>query len=233
MVRRSKRGAKSESTDEGDAQDEQVTEGLCTVEHSGEGEVHSDERSILKDVEVTCEPHSLGDQVVGDTEDVQVDQSEKETGEMEIGGGCVTSELNNPKASQCKEAANEVMDLGDDAVAAALAEAETALACESETPLEKESAALAVKAAADQPASEKMAAEAVTESDEKEAEQESDEKDAEQEQCLYCDHRGFSVSDVDAYAAHLETEHRVVRNAHLLARITIDTHRQGMTMSAG
>ena len=232
MVRRSKRGAKSESTDEGDAQDEQVTEQLCTVEHSGEGEVHSDanERSILKDVEVTCEPHSLGDQVVGDTEDVQVNQSETETGEMEIGGGCVTSELNNPKASQSKE---EVMDLGDDAVAAALAEAETALACESETPLEKESAALAVKAAADQPASEKMAAEAVTESDEKEAEQESDEKDAEQEQCLYCDHRGFSVSDVDAYAAHLETEHRVVRNAHLLARITIDTHRQGMTMSAG
>ena len=227
MVRRSKRGAKSESTDEGDAQDEQVTEGLCTVEHSGESEVHSDERSILKDVEVTCEPHSLGDQVVGDTEDVQVDQSEKETREMEIGGGCVTSELNNPKASQCKE---EVMDLGDDAVAAALAEAETALACESETPLEKESAALAVKAA-DQPASEKMAAEAVTESDEKDAEQESDEK--EHEQCLYCDHRGFSVSDVDAYAAHLETEHRVVRNAHLLARITIDTHRQGMTMSAG
>ena len=221
MVRRSKRGAKSESTDEGDAQDEQVTEQLCTVEHSGEGEAHSDERSILKDVEVTCEPHSLGDQVVGDTEDVQVNQSEKETGEMEIGGGCVTSELNNPKASQSKE---EVMDLGDDAVAAALAEAETALACESETPLEKESAALAVKAAADQPASEKMAAEAVTESGE---------KDAEQEQCLYCDHRGFSVSDVDAYAAHLETEHRVVRNAHLLARITIDTHRQGMSMSAG
>ena len=232
MVRRSKRGAKSESTDEGDAQDEQVTEQLCAVEHSGESEVHSDanERSILKDVEVTCEPHSLGDQVVGDTEDVQVNQSEKETGEMEIGGGCVTSELNNPKASQGKE---EVMDLGDDAVAAALAEAETALACESETPLEKESAALAVKAAADQPASEKMAAEAVTESDEKDAEQESDEKEAEQEQCLYCDHRGFSVSDVDAYAAHLETEHRVVRNAHLLARITIDTHRQGMSMSAG
>ena len=230
MVRRSKRGAKSESTDEGDAQDEQVTEGLCTVEHSGEGEVHSDERSILKDVEVTCEPHSLGDQVVGDTEDAQVNQSETETGEMEIGGGCVISELKNLKASQSKE---EVMDLGDDAVAAALAEAETALACESETPLEKESAALAVKAAADQPASEKMAAEAVTESDEKEAEQESDEKDAEQEQCLYCDHRGFSVSDVDAYAAHLETEHRVVRNAHLLARITIDTHRQGMSMSAG
>ena len=47
MVRRSKRSAKSEPAGQGDAQSEEVTEEVCSVEqalwsmHSGEGESHS------------------------------------------------------------------------------------------------------------------------------------------------------------------------------------------------
>ena len=83
MVRRSKRSAKSD-------QSEEVNEEVCSVEDalqsmlSGEGEtVHSvDEENILKDV--TSEPLALSDpaeKVVGETEDVQGGQSEKEAAE--------------------------------------------------------------------------------------------------------------------------------------------------------
>ena len=234
MVRRSKRSAKSEPTEEeGSAQSENVTEEVCSVEqallsmHSGEGELHSaDVENILKDV--TCEPLPFSDPVenatkeVGETGDVQAGQSEKETEEnkdgMELGNGNMTSGLKDPKAN--KAAADEVMADGDDEVATAIAEAEKALASESEASNEEQTAV----EAADESASEvvDISAEDMVESDEKEA-----------EQCLYCDDSGFSVNDVDAYVAHLENEHRVVRNALLLARNTIDTHRQGMSAGWG
>ena len=213
MVRRSKRSAKSD-------QSEEVNEEVCSVEDalqsmlSGEGEtVHSvDEENILKDV--TSEPLALSDpaeKVVGETEDVQGGQSEKEAAESKEGveteERCMSSGLKDPKASSA--AVDEVMD---HEVASAIAEAEKALDSESEAPHKGQTASTAVH--------ESLSEEVVDVSD-------SDE--SEDERCLYCDDRGFSVNDVDAYVVHLETEHRVVRNAHLLARNTIDTHRQGMS----
>ena len=224
MVRRSKRAAKSD-------QSEEVSEEVCSVEdalqsiHSGEGEtVHSvDEENLLKDV--TREPLALSDpaekvtkEVVGETEG---GQSEKETREnkegVETGEGYMSSGLKDAKAS-CRAAVDEVMD---HEVASAIAEAEKALASESEAPPKDQTALPAVEAD-NESASEEVvdiSAEDMADSGEREA-----------EQCLYCGDRGFSVNDVGAYVAHLETEHRVVRNAHLLARNTIDTHRQGMSL---
>ena len=193
MVRRSKRGAKSDPT--GDDQSEKVNE------NSGEGEMvrSADEQNV------TREPPASGDppeekvfKEVGEAEEVIVGQSEKETGEN-------TEGLENGEGSGLKD---EVMD---HEVASAIAEAEKVLASECEAPPKEE--------AANESAGEEVvdiSAEDLAESDEK-------------ERCLYCDDRGFSVNDVDAYVAHLETEHRVVRNVHLLARNTIDTHRQGMS----
>ena len=218
MVRRSKRAAKSDPTNQGDAQSEQVSEEVCSVEHSlrsmhsGEGEVHpsADEENILKDV--TCEPMSLSEPVEKITE--EVGRSENKTGESKEG---LASELIDLKASR-GAAVDEVMDHGVDEVASAIAEAEKALASESEAPQKEQTALLAVESS-NESASEVVDISAGDMAD-------SDEKDL-AEQCLYCEDRGFSVNDVDAYVAHLETEHRVLRNAHLLARNTIDTHRQG------
>ena len=210
MVRRSKRAAKSDPTNQGDAQSEQVSEEVCSVEHSGEGEVHpsADEENTLKDV--TCEP--LSEPVEKITE--EVGRSENKTGESKEG---LASELIDLKASR-GAAVDEVMDHGVDEVASAIAEAEKALASESEAP-QKEQTALPAVESSNESASEVVDISAGDMAD-------SDEKDL-AEQCLYCEDRGFSVNDVDAYVAHLETEHRVLRNAHLLARNTIDTHRQG------
>ena len=225
MVRRSKRSAKSEPAEQGDAQSEEVTEEVCSVEqalwsmHSGDAD--GDGENIPKDVTLfpLIDPVENVTNMVGETGDVQGGQSEKETGEnkdgMEMGNGSMTSGsgLQDPKA-----AVDEVMADGDDEVATAIAEAEKALASESEAPHEEQTAV----EAADKSASEVVdisADEDMAESDEKEV----------SEPCLYCDDSGFSVNDVEAYVAHLETEHRVVRNAHLLARNTIDTHRQGMS----
>ena len=217
MVRRSKRGAKSDHS-------EGVTEeDALQSMHSGESEmVHSvDEQNILNDV--TSEPLSdpaekVTKEVVGETEDVQGGQSEKEAVEqkegVETGEGCMSSGLKDPKARSAE--VNEVMD---HEVASAIAEAEKALASESEAPPGEHTALPAVEAVIET-ASEEVVD--ISDSDEREA-----------ERCLYCDDRGFSVNDVDAYVAHLENEHRVVRNALLLARNTIDTHRQGMSAGWG
>merc|ERR1719220_1244347 len=96
------------------------------------------------------------------------------------------------------------------------AQVEKSPACESEVPHERQAGAQA-PAADDQPLSDEAGekSEEVAASDEKEL-----------DRCLYCDDRSFSVSDVAAYVAHLEEEHKVVRNAQLLARITIEHHRQ-------
>merc|ERR1711983_328238 len=115
MVRRSKRGAQSDPT--GDVQSEKVNEKVCPVEdvlqsaHSGEGEMDADEQNV------TGEPLALSDppvekvsKEVGEMEEVNVGQSEKEPGKnkegLETGEG---SGLKDPTASRAADV-DEVMD---------------------------------------------------------------------------------------------------------------------------
>ena len=224
MVRRSKRGAKSEHTNEEPAPDEQVSGETCSGEaEAGNSEDHSaDQENNLKDVAMTCEPYSLSEPVgevgpaAGEFKDVEIGSSENDTGEDKVTGErCRGGDIKDPTSGQMRAAINEVMSPN--------AQVEKSPACESEVPHERQAVAQA-PAADDQPLSDEAGekSEEVAASDEKEL-----------DRCLYCDDRSFSVSDVAAYVAHLETEHKVVRNAQLLARITIEHHRQGEYMSAG
>ena len=224
MVRRSKRGAKSEQTDEEPVPDEQDSGETCSGEaEAGNSEDHSaDQENNLKGVAMTCEPYSLSEPVgeVGpaadESKDVEIGSSENDTGEDKVTGErCSGGDIKDPTSGRMKAAINEVMSPN--------AQVEKSPACESEVPHERQAVAQA-PAADDQSLSDEAGekSEEVAASDEKEL-----------DRCLYCDDRSFSVSDVASYVAHLETEHKVVRNAQLLARITIDHHRQGEYMSAG
>ena len=53
------------------------------------------------------------------------------------------------------------------------------------------------------------------------------------ERCLYCEVGDFSCASVSAYSLHLAAAHGVTRNARLLAKLTVDTHRQGNTHTWG
>ena len=224
MVRRSKRGAKSEQTNEEPVPDEQVSGETCSGEaEAGNSEDHlADQENNLKDVAMTCEPYSLSEPVgevgpaAGEFKDVEIGSSENDTGEDKVTEKrCRGGDIKDPTSGQMRAAINEVMSPN--------AQVEKSPACESEVPHERQAGAQA-PAADDQPLSDEAGekSEEVPASDEKEL-----------DRCLYCDDRSFSVSDVAAYVAHLEEEHKVVRNAQLLARITIEHHRQGEYMSAG
>ena len=222
MVRRSKRGAKSEQTNEEPVPDEQVSGETCSEKaEAGNSEDHlADQENNLKDVAMTCEPYSLSEPVgevgpaAGESKEVEIGSSENDTGEDKVTEKrCRGGDIKDPTSGQTRAAINEVMS----------PKVEKSPACESEVPHERQAGAQA-PAADDQFLSDEAGekSEEVAASDEKEL-----------DRCLYCDDRSFSVSDVAAYVAHLEEEHKVVRNAQLLARITIEHHRQGEYMSAG
>ena len=219
MVRRSRRGAKSEHTNEEPAPDEQVSGETCSGEaEAGNSEDHSaDQENNLKGVAMTLsEPVGEVSPAAGESKDVEIGSSENDTGEDKVTGErCRGGDIKDPTSGQMRAAINEVMSPN--------AQVEKSPACESEVPHERQAVAQA-PAADDQPLSDEAGekSEEVAASDEKEL-----------DRCLYCDDRSFSVSDVASYVAHLETEHKVVRNAQLLARITIEHHRQGEYMSAG
>ena len=228
-ARRSNRSAKSDEAadavveaahEELAAGDDAMEEGAesdaaAVIEHKT-GDSEAEDKSYESEAasEVTADSTAQGDEVKGDEGPDEVNETKGnglEDGDKIIkgdGDSMMESESVAAQLEHLEAAPSDVIEGAEKAVASeGIDEAATSDVIE-----------------------ESAGEEASANSDAIKKEQEDDEVKALEdlsERCLYCEVGDFSCASVSAYSLHLAAAHGVTRNARLLAKLTVDTHRQG------